>query len=110
MRKMKATLLAAVCCLMMTSCYTASVYHGKAVPGEAYVKVNSVKNHHLIVGLVPVGKTKLKAEDYMKERESYVVKHQLTFLDGFLGCITGGLYTPSTTTFYVPLDSVAVGK
>lgn len=93
-------------CLLLSSCYTTSYYHGRAVPGEAYVKVNSVKNHSLILGLVPVGKNRLKSEEYVNGHDSYVVKHRITFADGLLYCVTGGLYTPSTTTFYLPVDSV----
>ena len=51
-------------------------------------------------------KTKLDAKKYVGERENYSVKNRWTFLNGFLGCLTFGLYTPTTTTFYIPLDDV----
>ena len=108
-RIFRPTVMAAACllsCLSLTSCYTTSYYHGRAVPGEAYVKVNSVKNHSLIIGLVPVGKNRLKPQEYVNGHQSYVVKHRVTFADGLLYCVTGGIYTPSTTTFYLPADSV----
>lgn len=45
----------------------------------------------------------MEAKKYVGERENYAVKYNWTFLNGFLNCITCGIYAPTTTTFYVPL-------
>lgn len=90
--------------LMMTSCYNTKVCVGNVTPEEAVVKVNSVTNHHFLYGLIPGGKTNIEAKKYVGERKNYVIKNNQTFLNGFLSCITCGIYTPMTTTFYTPLD------
>ena len=92
--------------LLMTSCYNTKVCVGNMKADDPAIKVNSVTNHHFLYGLIPGGKTKLDAKKYVGERENYSVKNRWTFLNGFLGCITWGIYTPTTTTFYVPLDDV----
>ena len=93
--------------LLMSSCYNAKVCVGTMKSDDPSVKVNSVTNHHLLYGLIPVGKNKINANKYIGERKNYAVKNNWTFLNGFLGCITCGIYTPTTTTFYVPLSDVA---
>ena len=92
--------------LFMSSCYTAKIAHGSLTNDSPVVKVNSKKNHALIEGLLPLGNG-YEAKKYIGERTDYVTKSQITFVDGFLRLITFGLYTPFTTTFYVPLSEVA---
>ena len=104
---MKKVLMFATMAVLMSSCYTTSVYVGEnATIGKSYKKVESVMNHHFIYGLVPGPKSKIKIENYLKEdqMDNYVVKTKTRFLDGFLSCITGGIYTPTYTIFYVPED------
>ncbi|MCX2451854.1 hypothetical protein OQX61_11340 [Pedobacter sp. PLR] len=91
--------------LLMSSCYTAKVAHGTLTTDSPVVKVNSKKNHALIEGLVPLGDG-YAAKKYVGDRTNYVTKSQITFVDGLLRVITLGIYTPSTTTFYVPLSDV----
>lgn len=91
--------------LLMSSCYTAKVAHGNLTTDSPVVKVNSKKNHALIEGLVPLGDGYV-AKKYVGDRTNYVTKSQITFVDGLLRVITLGIYTPSTTTFYVPLSDV----
>lgn len=91
--------------LLMSSCYTAKIAHGTLTTDSPVVKVNSKKNHALIEGLLPLGNG-YEAKKYIGERTDYVTKSQITFVDGFLRLLTFGLYTPSTTTFYVPLSEV----
>lgn len=99
-----------LCCLaitvLMQSCYTAKIAHGSLTLDEPVVKVNSKKNHALIEGLLPLSNG-LDAKKYVGERTDYLTKSQITFVDGFLRVITWGIYTPSTTTFYVPLSEVS---
>lgn len=69
------------------------------------VKVNSVKNHYLIYGLVPISNDKLQDSQYVGKAKNYQVKKQLSFIDGLLNVLTWGIYTPSTTTYYLPLQT-----
>lgn len=96
--------------LFMSSCYNAKVCVGTMKSDDPSVKVNSVMNHHLLYGLIPVGNNKIEAKKYVGERSNYAVKNKWTFVDGLLGCITLGIYTPTTTTFYVPLNDVTKDK
>jgi len=51
-----------------------------------------------------------EAKKYVGDRSDYVTKSQITFVDGLLRVITLGIYTPSTTNFYVPLSDVTTKK
>ena len=104
---MKNVLIIVLVCIGLTSCYTSRTYVGDVTPSDPTVQVNNEHVHHLIYGLVPVGNNKIDDSNYVGERKNYVVKNQLTFLDGFLSFITLGIYTPSTVTFEVPLDEVS---
>ncbi len=103
---MKKVIALASLALLMSSCYNAKVCVGNMKSDDPAIKVNSVTNHHLLYGLIPVGKNKIEASKYIGEKQNYAVKNNWTFLNGFLGCITFGIYTPTTTTFYIPLNDV----
>lgn len=100
MKKMMMSTLAICVVLMMQSCYTTSTYVGNAKPSRPMVKVQTVHNSHYIYGLI--GNPKMKAKDLVDGENDYMVKHQMTFLDYVVSGVTFGIYTPSTTTFYVP--------
>lgn len=103
MKKVK--LIAAVCvlALSLSSCYTSNVLNGNVTAKEPTVKVNSKKNHFLLWGLVPLSESQ-KASDFVGGKTNYVSQTSWTFVDGLLNCITFGIYTPTTTTYFVPLD------
>ena len=78
--------------LMMTSCFTYTAVVGKG--SQTGVEVTG-KNHFLIQGLAPLSVSNAKqmaggASDY-----DLTVTH--TFIDGLIGAITFGIYTPTTT-------------
>lgn len=102
----KILFLAILMSVTLTSCYTSRTYVGNVKPGEATIKVNNEHVHHLIYGLIPVGNNKIDDSNYIGNRKNYVVKNQLTFLDGFLSVITFGIYTPTTIVFEVPIDDI----
>jgi hypothetical protein len=52
------------------------------------------KNHYLIEGLVPVGRT--TPTELAGNAADYDVTIVHSFVDGLLSAITGGLYTPTT--------------
>jgi hypothetical protein len=79
--------------LCMTSCYSLSYTVGN---GASNGVTNRGKNHYLIEGLVAL-KTTTPAE-LAGGAKDYEVTVEHTFIDGLVRVITGGLYTPSTTT------------
>jgi hypothetical protein len=105
---MKKFLLVPVIVLLIvcvSSCYNNKILVVNVKPTDPVVEVGSEWNHH-IIGLIPIGKTKLNAKDYVGDRENYVVKTNQSLVNVLLGCITSGIYTPTTTTFYVPLGEL----
>ena len=91
-RYLKALVLLAVVSLSMSSCYTYTFMQGDGPQTGATVKG---KNHYFIGGLAQGNQTDFKelagnAEDYQ-----VTIKH--SFVDGLLGIITFGIYTPTTT-------------
>lgn len=103
---MKKVFVCASLALLMTSCFNTKVCVGNMKVDDPAIKVNTVTNHHFLYGLIPGGKTKIDAKKYVGEKENYAIKNSWTFLDGFLGWLTCGIYTPTTTSFYVPLNDV----
>lgn len=91
--------------LLLSSCYTAKIAHGSLTTDSPVVKVNSKKNHALIEGLVPLNNG-YEAKKFIGDTPDYITRSQITFVDGLLRFITLGIYTPSTTSFYVPLNNV----
>ena len=77
-------------------------------PTEPAVAVGTVHNAHFINGLV--GQKTVRGKNYVDGEANYKVKHYISFVDGLLSGITFGLYTPSTTKFYVPMKSVKAKK
>lgn len=78
---------------LMTSCYSLTYSVGEGAKTGVEVKE---KNHYLIYGLAPV-----KTSDPTKMAngaKDYAVTIQHSFVDGLLNALTGGIYTPTTTT------------
>ena len=78
---------------LMTSCYSLTYSVGEGAKTGVEVKE---KNHYLIYGLAPV-----KTSDTTKMangEKDYTVTIQHSFVDGLLNALTGGIYTPTTTT------------
>ena len=89
--------------LVLASCYNTRIIVGDVKPKEPLVQVNSEWNHHLIFGLVPLDNATMVAADYVNNRPNYVIKTNQSFLNGLVGILTMGIYTPTTTTYYIPL-------
>lgn len=77
--------------LMMSSCFTYTTIVGKG--SQTGVEVKG-KNHYLIQGLAPMGVTDAKQLAGGVADYDLTVTH--TFIDGLLGAITFGIYTPTT--------------
>ena len=100
MKKKLMIVAMAVCSsLFLSSCYCDKMAVGNIGHDEPLVHVASERNHHFIGGLVVKHD---KVEDHLPGVKDYVVERKITFWDGFVTCITCGIYTPSTTKFYVP--------
>lgn len=104
MRKKLISGVCGVCAmLLLSSCYSSTVTVGSMRANDPAVCVNTVHNAHFIVGLA--GHKKIKASTYVGKEKNFKVKRYQSFVDGLLSYITFGIYTPTTTKFYVPLDS-----
>lgn len=86
--------------LMLQSCYSGSVYYGDISSDMPLKKVETRHNAHFFGGLI--GEGKIRKKYVLEGVKDYKVKHQITFWDGLLASITGFIYTPSTTKFYLP--------
>ncbi len=85
----------------LSSCYSSSVLVGDARKDEPMTQIYKKRNTHLIGGLANIN-TELEANDIVGNYSGYKVNHKISFVDGLLGTITANIYTPSTTTIYVP--------
>ena len=90
----------------LTSSYNTKVVCGDITTKTPVVKVNSEWNHHLIYGLVPLKNAKMEAKEYVGEKKNYVIKTNQTFVNMLVNAITLGLYTPTTTTYYLPIEDI----
>jgi hypothetical protein len=77
---------------LFTSCYTYTQSIGNGAQSGVEIKKN---NHYLIWGLAPVGVS--NPVDMAAGTEDYDVTVKHTFVDGLIGAITFGIYTPTTT-------------
>jgi hypothetical protein len=94
MKKSILNTIFSVCLVMMlSSCYSLTYNVGQGA--QAGVSV-SAKNHYLISGLVDVGTS--NPTMMAGGAKDYTVNIQHSFIDGLLAGLTGGLYTPTTTT------------
>jgi len=91
---MKKALLIITLAIFCSSCYTVKYNVGEGPQTGVEVKA---KNHFLIAGLAPVGNQK-SPQELAGNATDYEVKISHTFIDGLLNALTGGIYTPTTTT------------
>jgi len=82
-----------VCLLLLTSCYAYTSVVGEGAKGDQKI---TKWNHYVIEGLVPVGVSDSKA--MAGGAKDYTVFTRMSFVNGLIGGITFGIYTPTTTT------------
>ena len=82
----------------MASCLLVSCYSYTSVVGEGAKGNQQITkwNHYVIEGLAPVGVSDSKA--MAGGAKDYTVHTRMTFVNGLIGAITWGIYTPTTTT------------
>ena len=90
-------------CGAMSSCYNVKVANGDITAKTPVVKVNSEWNHHFLFGLIAGKNAKMVSKDYVEDADKYVVKTNQSFVNGLVSLITFGIYTPTTTTYYMPV-------
>jgi len=88
--------------VLFASCYTTRTYVGNVHENDPVVKVNQKTNNFLLWGLVPLGGATLQNNDFVSGHKDYVVEKQQSFVNGFLNVITAGIYSPMTTSYYIP--------
>ena len=101
---MKKLLFSAACLVALSSCYNTRVLVGNVKPNEPMVEINKEWNHHLIYGLVPIGNAKVQeASEYVGDHTDYMIKTNRSFLNYLVGGLTGEIYSPTQTKYYIPL-------
>jgi hypothetical protein len=78
--------------ISLSSCYT---YSWTAGSGPKTGVTEQGMNVHLLYGLVDLKQTDWKT--LAGDATDYKVIHEHTFVDGLLGAITFGIFTPTTT-------------
>ncbi|MFI3261779.1 MAG: hypothetical protein R3Y26_02600 [Rikenellaceae bacterium] len=96
-------LLVVISATMLQSCYSTRLYVGDVQKTDPLIKVNKEWNHHLLFGLVPLDNSKMRPSDYVNDTPNYVVKTNTSFANSIVSSLTFGLYSPTQTTYYVPL-------
>lgn len=86
---------------MLCSCYTSRILVGDTKPKEPMIEVAKSHDAHFIGGLVKTAKN--IAEEHIGETENYMIRSQYGFGDIVLSAITVGIYTPTTSKYYIPV-------
>lgn len=95
MKKLLFLLIGAAFCL--SSCLCDKHIVGNINPDDELVHVKSVRNAHFF-GLL-VNKESVKSS--IGDKKDYVLENKTTFWDGFVSGATFGIYTPTTTKYYL---------
>ena len=95
----KIHLLVVGAALSLSSCYCNKITIGTIDQDEELVHVASERNAHIFWGAIV---THEKAKNYVLDVENYVIETKHTFGDMLAQWITGGIYSPTTTKYYVP--------
>ena len=102
---MKKLLILALSMMSMVSCYNTRMIVGNISPTDPVIKVNTVWNHHLIYGLVPLDNATMKTQEYIENQPNYVVRTYTSFLNALVSGLTWGIYTPTSTAYYLPISA-----
>ena len=98
---MKKYLLILLCSLCATSCYTSRLLVGDVRRNEPMIEVSKQHNAHYIGGLVKTGKS--FSQDHIGDAQNYAITTRYGFGDMMLSVITAGIYTPTTTKYFIPI-------
>lgn len=81
--------------LLMTSCYSYTTVVGDGSQGNQQI---SKWNHYLIGGLAPIDVSDPAV--LAGGVQDYTVITEMSFVNGLVSALTGGIYAPTTTTIY----------
>ena len=98
MKKISISICVGIASLCLSSCYCDKYAVGNISQNEELVHVASVHNFHFIAGAVV---NHNEAKIYVPNVENYVIENKQTFGDLLLSSVTFGIFTPTTTKFYV---------
>lgn len=104
--RLKLSTLASGCLcavLLFESCYSTTVNVGNIDPDEPLVEVNTAHNGHFIGGLVNA--TKVEDDVYVGDSKDYAMKTYVSVGNAVVSVLSAGLFTPTTTKFYLPYGS-----
>lgn len=90
--------------LTTTSCFNTRLLVGNVEPNDPVIEVQKEWNHHFLFGLIPAENAKMKPAEYVDDKQNYVVRTNTSFLNGLVSGLTFGIYTPTQTTYYIPLS------
>lgn len=102
-------LFTAVVALCLSSCYCDKITVGHISQDEPLVHIASMHNSHFIFGAIV---SHDKVSKYILNTPNYVIECKQTFGDILISGITSGIYTPTTTKYYVPksASNITIGK
>ncbi len=92
-RSLKSLAVVFATSLLLSSCYSYTSVVGSGAQGNQQV---TKWNHYVIGGLAPVGVSDSKA--MADGAENYTVHTRMSFVNGLIGLVTFGIYTPTMTT------------
>jgi hypothetical protein len=92
-KTLKSMTVAFAACMLLSSCYSYTSVVGKGAQGQ---NQTSQWNHYVIAGLAPVGVSDSK--QMADGATDYTIFTRHSFVNGLIGAITFGIYTPTTTT------------
>lgn len=99
-------LLILVCLFGLTACYNTRLVVGNISATDPVIRVNTVWNHHLIYGLVPLDNATMKTNEFIANQPNYVIRTYTSFLNALVSSLTGGIYTPTSTAYYLPVSAI----
>jgi hypothetical protein len=86
------------------SCFISQYQVGNIEKGQPVIRIGCKKNHYLIYGLAPLSNKQI-ASDVIGNRKNYIIKTQRTLVDMIISILTKGIYTTTTTEYYIPVDT-----
>ncbi|MDB2317398.1 Bor family protein [Flavobacteriales bacterium] len=79
--------------MLLSSCYTYTSVVGQGAQGNQ--KITEL-NHYVVYGLAPIHIS--DSQEMANGAKNYTVKTSQTFVNGLVSALTGGFYSPTTTT------------
>jgi hypothetical protein len=92
-KKLKTMIVSLAAAALLTSCYSYTSVVGKGAQGNSEI---TQWNHYVLYGLAPTGVSDSKK--MAGGAENYTVHTRHSFVNGLIGAVTFGIYTPTTTT------------